>query len=623
MIGGQHQFPSAGDNESAQPTGEVDSSNGGPWAASPFLRTGDPQAAKAPVPSSPTVGPQRFADLMPGGATPAEDSPEPFIADPLSAPSPLQQGGSIPQHGPASRNHAQEDGQTQTSQSANPQTSATPSSESLFGTSGLPPFLNQASGGGGTASHSADLYAELFGVAPIVKRDAGNGKGPSRLEQALAPPPRSPKSLRESGLSLSLVCDLILKQLYLHGALQGVEIARNARLPFNVIDECLQFLKDDRCLEVTSGEIIGRVSYRFHLSTVGRERAREAFDLCRYVGPAPVALEQYVEQCRRQAVSGINCSADILIEAFSDLIIPPHLLDELGPAVCSGKSIFLYGPPGNGKSQIAKGLGRFLNQYGGEIYVPYAIQSENGIVTIFDPSLHQTADDDELAALLGDARSSQTQSDIGRLLHENHPDMRWRRVRRPVVVTGGELTLEMLDLRYNAASNFYVAPLQVKANGGVFMIDDFGRQIVSPRDLLNRWILPLEERIDYVTLDTGKKFPVPFEQLIIFSTNLDPGDLVDDAFLRRIRHKILIDSPSREMYSEIFGLCCDQRKIPFEPRAVEYLYQNFYDQGQLPRSSDPRDLLEIVQSICRFRNQRLVLTQELMGEATSRFFAKV
>ncbi|MBI1313645.1 ATPase [bacterium] len=449
------------------------------------------------------------------------------------------------------------------------------------------------------------------------------GRNPSRLDQAQAPPPRSPKTLRDSGLSLSLVCDLILKQLYLHGSLQGVEIARNARLPFNVIDECLRFLKEDRCLEVTSGDVIGRVSYRFHLSEVGRERAKEAFDLCRYVGPAPVSLDQYVEQCRRQAVAGINCTADVLVEAFSDLIIPPHLLQELGPAVCSGKSIFLYGPPGNGKSQIAKGLGRFLNQHGGEIYVPYAIQSENGIVTIFDPSLHQTADDDEVAALLGDATSVQTQSDIGRLLHENHPDMRWRRVRRPVVVTGGELTLEMLDLRFNPTSNFYVAPLQVKANGGVFMIDDFGRQIVSPRDLLNRWILPLEERIDYVTLSTGKKFPVPFEQLIIFSTNLDPGDLVDDAFLRRIRHKILIDSPGREMFTEIFSLCCEQRKIPFEPRAVEYLYQNFYDQGQLPRSSDPRDLLEIVQSICRFRKQRLVLTQELMGEATSRFFAKV
>jgi hypothetical protein len=472
-------------------------------------------------------------------------------------------------------------------------------------------------------AQQAELYAELFGVAPAPRQTRASEQRQKMLQQVQAPPPTSPRTLRESGLSPNQVCDLILKQLYLQGTLLGVEMARNARLPFNVIDECLRFLKDDRCIEVTSGDVIGRVSYRFHLTDIGRSRAKEAFEYCRYVGPAPVPLEKYVEQCRRQAVSGINCTAEPLMEAFESLIIEPHLLEELGPAVCSGKSIFLYGPPGNGKSQIAKGLGKFLNLHGGEIYVPYAIQSENSIVTIFDPSLHHTTDDEEVAALLGDTKNPQTHHDINRLLHENHPDMRWRRVRRPVVVTGGELTLDMLDLRFNQASNYYVAPLQVKANGGVFMIDDFGRQIAKPRDLLNRWILPLEERIDYVTLATGKKFPVPFEQLIIFSTNLDPADLVDDAFLRRIRHKIRIGSPARDLYTEIFSLCCDQRQIAFEPRAVEYLYHNYYDQGQLPRSSDPRDLLEIIQSICRFRNQRLVLTQELVDEAAQRFFAKV
>ena len=242
---------------------------------------------------------------------------------------------------------------------------------------------------------------------------------------------------------------------------------------------------------------------------------------------------------------------------------------------------------------------------------------------MFDPSLHHTVDDDEVATLLGAASTPQAQQNINRLLHENHADMRWRRVRRPVVVTGGELTLDMLDLRYNKESNFYVAPLQIKANGGVFMIDDFGRQIVKPGDLLNRWILPLEERIDYVTLATGKKFPVPFEQLVIFSTNLDPKDLMDDAFLRRLRHKVKIDTPVRELFTEIFSLCCEQRQIPFEPRAVDYLYESFYDCGRTPRSSDPRDLLEIIQAICRFRNQRLILTQELMAEATGRFFAEL
>lgn len=472
-------------------------------------------------------------------------------------------------------------------------------------------------------SHQAELYSELFGIAATARPNLVATAQQNRLRQVNAPAPTSPRNLVESGLSLSQICDLLLKQLYLHGTLLGVEMARNARLPFNVIDECLRFLKDDHCLEVSGGEIIGRVSYRFSLTETGRTRAREAFEFCRYVGPAPVPLEQYVEQCKRQAVTGINCTPEVLHEAFEGMIITPELVEQLGPAVCSGKSIFLYGPPGNGKSRIAKGLGRFLNLHGGEIYVPYALHSENSIVTIFDPSLHQTTDDEDIRALLGDPNNPQTQHDASRLLHENHPDMRWRRIRRPVVVVGGELTLDMLDLRFNKQSNFYTAPVQMKSNGGVFMIDDFGRQIVSPKDLLNRWILPLEERVDFATLATGKKFQVPFEQLIILSTNLNPQELMDDAFLRRLRHKVKIDSPSRALYTEIFSLTCEQKNIPYEPRAIEFVYENYYEQGYVPRSSDPRDLLEIVQSICRFRNQRMVLTQELMSEASARFFSKL
>jgi predicted ATPase with chaperone activity len=294
----------------------------------------------------------------------------------------------------------------------------------------------------------------------------------------------------------------------------------------------------------------------------------------------------------------------------------------LGPAVCSGKSIFIYGPPGNGKTMVAKGLGRFLNKNGGEIFVPYAIHSENSIVTIFDPTIHTATDNDDLLGTLiqGDPRATGERS---RLLHANPPDLRWRRIKRPVVITGGELTLEMLDLRYNTTANFYQAPLHIKANGGVFLIDDFGRQIVSPRDLLNRWILPLEERIDYMTLSTGKKFSVPFEQLIIFSTNLDPRELVDEAFLRRIRHKISIGTPDRDLFTEIFQMACRQRNIPYNQGVVDYLYTAYYDKGKPPRSSDPRDLLEIVQSICRFRNLDVTLTENLMAEATLRFFCQI
>ena len=446
---------------------------------------------------------------------------------------------------------------------------------------------------------------------------------------APAPPPRrveaprTPNSLAESGLSLMQVCDLILKQLYLHGSLLGYQIARNAHLAFLIVDEALRFLKDEKCIEVSSGEVIGRISYRFNLTDLGRVRAREAFEQCRYVGPAPVPLATYVEQCRRQTVAGTACTPEALVRAFEELIIPPNLLEELGPAVCSGKSIFVYGPPGNGKTMVAKGLGKFLNTNGGEIYVPYAIHTENSIITVFDPTIHQTTDDVELRGMAPEGEPAGNRIDAQRMMHDNRPDLRWRRIRRPVVITGGELTLEMLDLRYNKTSNFYTAPLHIKANGGVFLIDDFGRQIVSPRDLLNRWILPLEERIDFLTLATGKKFSVPFEQLIIFSTNLDPRELVDEAFLRRIRHKVKIGSPSRELFTRIFELCCEQRQMPFDPESIDYLFSNYYDRGKPPRSSDPRDLLEIVQSICRFRKQRIALSRELIAEASQRFFCHV
>ncbi len=208
--------------------------------------------------------------------------------------------------------------------------------------------------------------------------------------------PRRPQTLRGSGLTLSQLCELLLKQIYLTGSMTGFDLAGHARLPFSVIDEGLRFLKDEKCLEVSSGEMLGRISYRFTLTELGRLRAREAFDQCRYVGPAPVPLKQYVEQCRLQTVAGIPCFPATLRDAFQDFIIRPGLLEELGPAVCSGKSIFIYGPPGNGKTMIAKGLGGSSTRSGGEIYVPYAVQAENNIITVFDPTIHQTTDDEEL-----------------------------------------------------------------------------------------------------------------------------------------------------------------------------------------------------------------------------------
>jgi len=487
----------------------------------------------------------------------------------------------------------------------------------------------------------SDLYADLFDETPesrtsvpeaspppvptnVHLRSQSSASQTSTGQSSAAPAPLSPTSLEQSGLGIMQVCELVLKQLYLQGNLRGVEIARNARLPFQVIDEGLKFLKDEKCIEVASGDLIGPASYRFNLTELGRRRGREAIEQCRYVGPAPVPLEAYVEQCRLQSVAGTDCDRESLHEAFGEMIIGPELLEELGPAVCSGKSIFVYGPPGNGKTMVAKGLGNFLNANGGDVYVPYAVVAENSIVTIFDPTIHETTDDADVFASSTPATNEDMAVEALRAAREQPAlDLRWRRVRRPVVITGGELTLEMLDLKFNEVSNFYTAPLHIKANSGVFLIDDFGRQIVSPRDLLNRWILPLEEHVDFLTLATGKKFSVPFEQLIIFSTNLDPRELVDEAFLRRIRHKVKIDSPSRELYTRIFQLCCEQREIEFSASAVEFLYSQYYNDRKLPRSSDPRDLLEITKSICRFRNQQVLLEPGIVAEAAERFFCQV
>lgn len=466
-----------------------------------------------------------------------------------------------------------------------------------------------------------DLYADLFSKRNSDSIDGSSNAQPSgQVQVAPSPPPRSPSKLVDSGLSMGQLCDLCLKMLYIHGVLQGGDLSRCIRLPFNVVDDSLRVLRDQKLVEVASGDAVGRISYRFALTEVGRSRARDAFENCRYVGPAPVPIEQYVEHCRLQHVTGTVCNPAALAKAFQEYVIRPEMLDELGPAVCSGKSIFVYGPPGNGKTIIAKGLGKYLNMFGGEIFVPYAILAENSIITVFDPGIHQTTDDADLSQR-GFVSSSSEQSSY--MFHDGPIDLRWRRVKRPVVITGGELTLDMLELQYSKTGNFYNAPLHIKANGGVFLIDDFGRQIVRPKDLLNRWIVPLEERVDYLTLVTGRKFMLPFEQLIIFSTNLNPKDLVDDAFLRRIKHKIRIDPPTREQYAVIFELVCRQRNIPYDGAIVESLFQAYYDRGRTARSSDPRDLIDMAMSISRFREQSMTLTHELIEECARRFFGEI
>jgi hypothetical protein len=459
---------------------------------------------------------------------------------------------------------------------------------------------------------SEEVYARILeqvqqiqeGISTETSTELPASEHPRADESCPADAPRAPATLDETGISLGQLSDLVLKLLYLHGTLSGFEIGRHVRLPFSVLGEALDFLKTERCVEVSSGELVGPLSYRFLLTDRGRTRSRDAFASCRYVGPAPVSLDQYTDQCRRQSVRNVTLTPNQLEQAFSDLVLEPGLLHRLGPAVCSGQAIFLYGSPGNGKTVIAKGLGQLLNRCGGSIFVPYAVSIDNQIIAVFDPTIHRVI---ETEPSRGAAEPL--------VVEGEQPDKRWRQILRPVVMAGGELSLEMLDLRHHPSSGFYTAPIQLKANGGVFLIDDFGRQLVPARELLNRWILPLEERSDYLTLATGKKFAVPFEQLTIFSTNLRPEELVDAAFLRRIRHKIEVGPPTEKQFREIFRRCCERLDIKYDDWIITRLLSTQYAADLPPKASDPRDLMQVVAAICRFRGEKPHLSEGIIFEA--------
>jgi hypothetical protein len=297
-----------------------------------------------------------------------------------------------------------------------------------------------------------------------------------------------------------------------------------------------------------------------------------------------------------------------LRRGFSHLVVDDGLLEQLGPAANAGKAIFLYGPPGNGKTVLAEGLGASL---GSEMYVPYALDVDGHTITLFDPICHEVIPEDEGAADSVLVRPQATR------------DPRWVRVRRPVVMVGGELTLDMLDLTFNPLSKFYEAPIQLKANGGVFLVDDFGRQRMRPEDLLNRWIVPLESRFDYLTLHTGKKLQVPFDVLTVFATNLDPASLADEAFLRRIPYKIAVGDPDIQQFTRIFELNCQRRSLRFHPVQVAYLYRRHYvPRGRALRSCHPRDLLDQVTALCRYRGIEPTINRQLIDAACASYFVE-
>jgi predicted ATPase with chaperone activity len=426
--------------------------------------------------------------------------------------------------------------------------------------------------------------------------------------EADGPVPKAPTTLEETGLTASQVTSLMLKTLYQRGALTGNGLAEAAALPFVILDDLLLDVTQRHFVEVLGTAGHSRGGYLFDLTEEGRNRAEAALAASRYVGPAPVPLDQFHRWVDRQSVAENRVSRDHLEGAFHDLVLPKEVMDALGPAVNSGASIFLHGAAGNGKTAIAERLGSLISS---EIYLPYSIIVDGHIIVVYDPVYHDRVDEPEEEDL----------EPNGLVRASSSVDRRFVRMHRPTVFVGGELTTEQLDLQLSQYSQIYRAPFQLKAAGGVLIVDDFGRQRMTPAELLNRWIVPLEKGFDNLTLDTGVKFPVPFDCILIFATNLNPRNLLDEAFLRRIQFKVEVKSPDREAFEKIFMMNCEESGIGFRQGAVDLLFREFYDaHGIRPRGCHPRDIIHHISSISTFEGIPPSLDPTLLHRAAESYF---
>jgi predicted ATPase with chaperone activity len=419
------------------------------------------------------------------------------------------------------------------------------------------------------------------------------------------PPPV--QTLEETGLTQGFLADMACKIMYFRGQVTGYEVAEMIRLPFQtIIGPILDFLKREQMCEVRGSGGVGSATYQYIITTKGAARAREQLERTTYTGAAPVPWDTYVKAIREQGIGRLRVNQRMMRQALSHLVLDERVFSKIGPAVNSGRSIFLYGPPGNGKTTIAESIGRMILT--SDMYIPYAVEVDGQIVKVYDEINHVPSPEPRTNGATGSLANSRS-------------DSRWIRIKRPVIMVGGELTLDGLELVFDPINKYYEAPFQMKANGGMFLIDDFGRQQIRPRDLLNRWIVPMEKNVDFLALHTGRKIEVPFNVLIVFSTNLPPRDLVDEAFLRRIRHKIEIESPSFDGYREIFRRVCDKNNIPYDEQGVRYLLQEYYvKKNRKLRSNHPRDILDQIFDIAGYLGVDPRLTKDLLDRAADAYF---
>ncbi|RMF44582.1 MAG: ATP-binding protein [Anaerolineae bacterium] len=415
---------------------------------------------------------------------------------------------------------------------------------------------------------------------------------------------KEPQTIEELHIPQNIIIDLALRLLFNEGNVALSRMVQVIRVNSQILDKLMLWMQKEHLVEVSqAGTGLGRLGYVYTLTEAGEERARDALERSQYVGPAPVPIHYYNQAIELQTQTAQHVRPEQVQHALRHLILPSDFHRRVGPAVNSGTSLFLYGPPGNGKTTIAQAIARLIA--GTEpIWLPYALTAGGHIIQVYDRLIHERIN-----------------IEGGRTAQLGRTDRRWGLFKRPSVMVGGELKMDALDLRYDPIAKFYEAPLQLKANGGMFLIDDFGRQQISPTDLLNRWIVPLESKVDFLRMRNGQTIVVPFRQLIVFSTNLDPNDLVDDAFLRRIHIKVKVEGPDQRRFFQIFVVMCKQMGVPFDKQAFLHLLQEWYIKPKrVMQAVHPRDILKTLTAICAYEGTQPRMTPQLIDEACRNYF---